>query len=149
MLISDVRIYNHALNMREIEAAYRGRRPTPFLRRLIAALLLAVVAAILAVSVQAATVGPGCALGWDYPPAELERIDSFVLYVDGVERLTVPKAAQTATCAAIGLTFGAHVLEATARNAVGESAKSNPLSIVFVDSAPGAPTNVRIMMSFP
>jgi hypothetical protein len=111
--------------------------------------LLIVTAALLAPPVQAGTVGPGCAFEWDYPPADLERIDEFVLYVDGVNKLAVPKTQQIATCAAAGLTIGAHVIEATAKNAVGESAKSNAVNIVFVDTAPGAPTNVRIVVTYP
>jgi len=112
-------------------------------------LLGVALAALISAPAWAETVGPGCALQLDYAPSDLERIDSFVVYVDGAEKLTVPKTEQTATCAAIGLTTGAHVLEATAKNAVGESAKSNAVSIVFVDTVPGAPTNVRIMVSFP
>ena len=99
-------------------------------------------------TIQAQTIGPGCQVAWDYDPADLERIDGFRLYVDGAAALDVDKAAQTATCAALALQQGQRTIEATAFNSAGESERSDPLSFVFVDSAPGKPGNVRIVVSF-
>ena len=115
------------------------------MKRLVAGVVLGLVA----VACQAATVGPGCQVAWDYPPADLERIDGFRVYVDGVQAAEVPTEQQQVSCAALTLQQGRRVLEASAYNAIGESAKSDPLSIVFVDSAPGKPANIRIVVSLP
>jgi hypothetical protein len=98
---------------------------------------------------KAATIGPGCSVAWDYPPADLDRIDGFRIYVDGTQTAQVPKDQQQISCANLHLQQGKRTLEASAYNAMGESAKSDPLAIVFVDSAPGKPANVRVVVSLP
>jgi hypothetical protein len=100
--------------------------------------LLAVTAA------PAATIGPDCRVLWDYDPAELARVDEFVLYLDGAEALALPASRQSATCSEIGVPPGEHSLAVTARNAVGESAPSNTLTFSFVSDAPAAPGSLRI-----
>lgn len=91
-----------------------------------------------------ATIGPDCAVQWDYDAAQLARVDEFVLYLNGTEALAVPSSRQSATCAEIGVTEGEQVLTATARNAVGESAPSNAVAFTFVSDAPAAPSLLRI-----
>jgi hypothetical protein len=110
-------------------------------------ILAAALALLLALPAYAETVGPGCTVAWDYPPADLARIDGFRIYVDGTRAATVTKTEQTVSCAALGLSAGERVLEATAYNAVGESARSAPLTVMFVGSAPPAPANIRVQVN--
>jgi hypothetical protein len=96
---------------------------------------------------QAQTVGPSCVLAWDYDPAEISRVDSFEVYVDGAQALSVPSTQQQVTCSEIGMTEGERTLAVTAKNAVAESLPSNALTVSYVESGPAPPTTLRVVVS--
>lgn len=99
-------------------------------------------------SSNAATIGPGCGFEWDYSADDQVLIDGFRLYLDGNQAGDVEADMRGISCSDIGLTQGVHVAEVSAFNAAGESAKSESLTFVYVESEPGAPQSLRLVVSF-
>ena len=67
----------------------------------------------------------------------------------GCLRGTADPAAREISCADAGVVSGLNTLSMTAYNAVDESLHSEPLTFIFVDTAPAAPGNVRVIVSIP
>jgi hypothetical protein len=109
------------------------------MKNIIAAILL-----FASIPVAAQTVSSACQLLWDYNPAEVQFVDNFNVYVDNLLVHQVPGTQQFANCSDLGLTAGEHAFHVTASNAAGESANSNVETAIYVESAPGAPTQFRI-----
>lgn len=114
------------------------------MKSLVASLLL-----FAASCATAGTVGPGCVIAWDYEVEDEQRIDGFRLYQGTIVSGTALPSAREMTCSSAGVLPGANTMTATAYNAVDESEHSNAISFVFVDSAPGTPSNVRVVVSIP
>jgi hypothetical protein len=106
--------------------------------------LLALALLAVSMSASALTVGPNCGLAWDYPPEQEVLLDGFKVYVDNVAVADVPAAERGVPCSVLGLTAGERTFEVTAFNAVGESAKSNAVTVQYVDQVPDFPQNLRI-----
>lgn len=99
---------------------------------------------LLATPVQAQTVAPGCSIDWDYADPMPENVDGFRLYNDDVkvwEGVNHP-----VPCADFFMEDGRNTLKVTAYNAADESLRSNPLTFVYVTSAPDAPTVLRMII---
>ena len=99
--------------------------------------------ALLATTVQAQTVGPGCSFAWDYADPMPSDVDGFRLYVGGA--VAWEGAVKTVTCEMAGIdASGDYSVHVTAYNAAGESAPSNTLGFTFAATAPSSPSNLRI-----
>lgn len=85
---------------------------------------LVLIAVLLAASqAQGATCANTVTSGfeWDYPAADLPRIDGFKFYVNGTVKATLDAATQTVLCKDLGLTSGTiYSAEVSAYNAMGE-----------------------------
>jgi hypothetical protein len=103
---------------------------------------------VLSFSANADTIGPGCGFEWDYSEADQEGIDGFRFYLDGIQVIELAADLRGVSCADVALTQGAHVAEVSAYNAVDESGRSDPLAFVYVETAPGAPQSLRLVVSF-
>lgn len=112
-------------------------------------LSLSLILILAAGMVHAETIGPGCRIAWDYATADEQRIDGFRIYKGAIVAGTASPDARETSCADAGVVIGLNTLSATAYNAAGESLHSDPVTFVFVDTAPAGPGNVRIVVSIP
>jgi hypothetical protein len=110
-------------------------------------ILLTLAGLLLSTNLFAATVNNNCTLAWDYDPAQIQYVDEFVVYVNNVEAYAVPASEQVAACSPLGLETGMYTFEVTARNAAGESARSNSVDAIFVTTAPDAPSQLRVKVN--
>jgi len=107
--------------------------------------LLAVMLIAASVSASAQTINSCNSVIWDYSADRLSSIDGFYVYVNGTQAGSVPSSQQTIPCLDIGLNQpGIFSIEVTAYNAVGESAKSVPLSVSVVTTVPTAPSGLTV-----
>ena len=108
---------------------------------------------------QLPQAGPNSNLAWDQDAPDLATAQGYAYkyYYDGT---STGSAFMTAvTCTGVAPTFqcqakiptttnGAHNIQATATNIVGESNKSNPFAFGFVVNPPSAPRNLHIVELF-
>jgi len=74
----------------------------------------------------------------------------FRVYLDGAKLgADIPASAGTVTVNGVLVaTAGAHTLEVSAFNAIGEGAKTQPLTLTASQGVPGTPGNLRIQVVF-
>lgn len=88
-----------------------------------------------------------CTITWGYPVEANTTIDGFRFYVDGISYFTVTDpSSRNINCTALNLLNGSHTLELVAFNSVGESNKSNPVTVNWVNSIPQSPISLELII---
>lgn len=116
-------------------------------RSLMASAFVATLLFLFATSVYAqtpVTPTPTTKVGWDANPAA-EGVTAYTLYSDNVAVASQIPVVANPTTPFPALTPGAHVLEVTATNGVGASARSAALNVLVIVTVPRAPTGLRII----
>jgi hypothetical protein len=100
---------------------------------------------LIAGSVQAQTVGPGCRISWDYSTADQAKINGFQVEVNAKIIKVISASARQTLCSEYTLIEGTNTIRLRARSL--ESTRfSDWASFTFVYETPiAAPTNLRVI----
>jgi len=100
---------------------------------------------LIAGSVQAQTVGPGCRIAWDYSTADQAKINGFQIEANGKIIKIISASARQTLCSEYTLIEGTNTIRLRARSLDGLKF-SDWARVTFVYETPlSAPTNLRVV----